>query len=62
MLRTLNRVAEEGVGILLVEQNVALSLEVAARAYVVEHGRIVLHGPPRAVLEDPRIREAYLSL
>ena len=33
-----------------------------ARAYVVEHGRIVLHGPPRAVLEDPRIREAYLSL
>jgi len=62
VLRTLNRVAEEGVGILLVEQNVALSLEVAARAYVVEHGRIVLHGPPRAVLEDPRIREAYLSL
>ncbi|RTI15629.1 branched-chain amino acid ABC transporter ATP-binding protein, partial [Thermus scotoductus] len=62
VLRTLNRVAEEGVGILLVEQNVALSLEVAVRAYVVEHGRIVLHGPARAVLEDPRIREAYLSL
>ncbi|MBW6393823.1 MAG: ABC transporter ATP-binding protein [Thermus sp.] len=62
VLRTLNRVAEEGVGILLVEQNVALSLEVAARAYVVEHGRIMLHGSAHVVMGDPRIREAYLSL
>ncbi|WP_114312531.1 ABC transporter ATP-binding protein [Thermus caldifontis] len=62
VLLTLKRVAEEGVGVLLVEQNVALSLEVAARAYVLEHGRIVLQGPSRVVLEDSRIREAYLSL
>ncbi|WP_135255690.1 ABC transporter ATP-binding protein [Thermus caldilimi] len=62
VLLTLKRVAEEGVGVLLVEQNVALSLEVAARAYVMEHGRIVLQGTAPAVLEDPRVREAYLSL
>lgn len=62
VLRTLKRVAEEGVGVLLVEQNAALSLEVAARAYVMEHGRIVLQGTAPAVLEDPRVREAYLSL
>lgn len=62
VLLTLKRVAEEGVGVLLVEQNVALSLEVAARAYVMEHGRIVLQGTAHAVLEDPRVREAYLNL
>ncbi|WP_038046083.1 ABC transporter ATP-binding protein [Thermus caliditerrae] len=62
VLLALKRVAEEGVGVLLVEQNAALSLEVASRAYVMEHGRLVLQGPAHALLEDPRIREAYLSL
>jgi len=62
VLLALKRVAEEGVGVLLVEQNAALSLEVASRAYVMEHGRLGLQGPAHALLEDPRIREAYLSL
>ncbi|MCS6869714.1 ABC transporter ATP-binding protein [Thermus sp.] len=62
VLWALRRVAEEGVGVLLVEQNVALSLEVAGRAYVMEHGRIVLKGSATNLLQDPRVREAYLSL
>ncbi|AEV16397.1 Branched-chain amino acid transport ATP-binding protein livF [Thermus sp. CCB_US3_UF1] len=62
VLLALRRVAEEGVGVLLVEQNVALSLEVAGRAYVMEHGRIVLKGSATNLLQDPRVREAYLSL
>ena len=58
----LKEVARGGVGVLLVEQNVALSLEVAERGYVLEHGRVVLEGPAQALAQDPRVREAYLSL
>ena len=54
--------ARAGVGEPLVEQNVALSLEVAERGYVLEHGRVVLEGPAQALAQDPRVREAYLSL
>jgi branched-chain amino acid transport system ATP-binding protein len=50
------------VGVLLVEQNVALTLEVAERAYVLEHGKVVLEGPASVLAQDPRVREAYLSL
>ena len=62
VLLALKAVAGEGVGVLLVEQNVALTLEVAERAYVLEHGRVVLQGPASALAQDPRVREAYLSL
>ncbi len=62
VLATLKAVAREGVGVLLVEQNVALSLEVAERAYVMEGGRVVLEGPSQALKEDPGIRAAYLAL
>ncbi len=62
VLLALKAVAGEGVGVLLVEQNVALTLEVAERAYVLEHGRVVLEGPARDLAQDPRVREAYLSL
>jgi branched-chain amino acid transport system ATP-binding protein len=62
VLLALKAVAGEGVGVLLVEQNVALTLDVAERAYVLEHGRVVLQGPASALAQDPRVREAYLSL
>jgi branched-chain amino acid transport system ATP-binding protein len=51
----------DGVAVLLVEQNVAAALAIAARAYVLEQGRIVASGPARELAEDPRIREAYLG-
>ncbi|KIX84551.1 ABC transporter ATP-binding protein [Thermus filiformis] len=62
VLASLERIKAQGVGLLLVEQNVALSLEVADRGYVMEQGRIVLEGSARALKEDSRVREAYLAL
>ena len=48
--------------ILLVEQNVRQSLEIAQRAYVMENGKIVLSGSGQSLLDDDRIRKAYLGL
>ena len=56
------RLNAEGTPIILVEQNVAVSLKMANRAYVLENGRIVLSGPGEDLLEDDRVREAYLGL
>ena len=58
-IRTLN---EKGATILLVEQNVALSLKLAQQAYVMENGRIVMSGSGRELLRDERVRKAYLGL
>jgi len=53
---------EEKVSILLVEQHVAEALEISDRAYVLETGRIVLHGASRELLQDERIVRTYLGL
>jgi branched-chain amino acid transport system ATP-binding protein len=50
-----------GVAVLLVEQNVALALEIAARAYVLEEGRIAAEGRPQELLARADIRRAYLG-
>ena len=52
----------QGLSVLLVEQNVVQSLAIADRAYVLEHGRFTLSGPAAVLLEDPRLRQAYLGL
>jgi branched-chain amino acid transport system ATP-binding protein len=54
-------IAARGVTILLVEQNARLALEVAQRGYVMESGEIGLEGESKALLENPRVREAYLG-
>jgi branched-chain amino acid transport system ATP-binding protein len=51
-----------GITILLVEQNVAVSLKLSDHAYVLENGRIVMSGPGEALLHDDRVRQAYLGL
>ena len=51
----------QGTAILLVEQNARLAMRVAARAYLVESGSIVLSGPSRALLDDARVTRAYLG-
>jgi branched-chain amino acid transport system ATP-binding protein len=51
----------EGVAVLLVEQNTVQALAIAARAYVLEQGRIVAEGAAGELAQDPRIREAYLG-
>jgi branched-chain amino acid transport system ATP-binding protein len=50
-----------GLGVLLVEQNSAMALEIAARAFVLETGTITLSGPSATLADDPRVREAYLG-
>jgi branched-chain amino acid transport system ATP-binding protein len=52
---------DRGTTVLLVEQNANMALRLADRAYVLETGVITLEGPGPALLEDPRIREAYLG-
>jgi branched-chain amino acid transport system ATP-binding protein len=54
-------IAASGVTILLVEQNARLALELASRGYVMESGAITLDGESRTLLDDPRVREAYLG-
>ena len=51
-----------GMTVMLVEQNVAASLRLADRAYVLENGSVVLEGGGAQLLGDPRVREAYLGL
>jgi branched-chain amino acid transport system ATP-binding protein len=58
VIRDINRA---GVTLLLVEQNAHGALALADRAYVMDGGRITLSGEARALLADPRVREAYLG-
>jgi branched-chain amino acid transport system ATP-binding protein len=60
VIRRLN--AEDGMTIILVEQNVAVSLGLADRGYVLENGRIVMTGAGKALLEDDRVRQAYVGI
>ena len=62
MLRMIRELNREGLTCLLVEQNVAVSLKLAAHAYVLENGRIALAGTGDALLADARVRQAYLGL
>jgi len=54
-------IAARGVTILLVEQNARLALELAHRGYVMESGEISLAGKARELLDNPKVREAYLG-
>lgn len=56
-----SQINKSGVSILLVEQNVRIALELANRAYIIESGRIVGHGDAKDLLDDKRVREAYLG-
>jgi branched-chain amino acid transport system ATP-binding protein len=62
VLRTIRLLNERGLTILLVEQNVAVSLKISARAYVLENGRIVMSGAGSELLHNDRVRQAYLGL
>lgn len=55
------RIREQGVTVMLVEQNAHLALQIADRAYVLETGHITLKGNAKALAKDPRIKEAYLG-
>ena len=62
IFRIIEKLRDQGVSVLLVEQNVQQTLEIADRGYVIENGRIVLEGPSDALLQNENIRKAYLGL
>ena len=61
IFQVLSRLRELGKGILLVEQNAVMALELADRGYVLETGRIVIEGPSGDLLRNPEVRRAYLG-
>jgi branched-chain amino acid transport system ATP-binding protein len=61
MFGAIRNVNAAGTAVLLVEQNVAMALAIAARAYLLEEGRIVAEGAPDAVFASPHLRRAYLG-
>ena len=62
LFRMVREIGRAGVAVLLVEQNVSMALEVAARAYVLEEGRIVAEGPSAELMARPEIQRAYLGI
>jgi len=61
VFRQIEAINRAGITILLVEQNAAMALRAAGRAYVMERGRIVREGPAAALVSDPEIVAAYLG-
>jgi branched-chain amino acid transport system ATP-binding protein len=61
LLAMVRRICDEGVTVLLVEQNVAKALAIAADAYIIERGRVVLKGAAAEVLRSDHLRAAYLG-
>lgn len=60
IIQRINR--EEGVGILIVEQNAMAALNIASYGYIMENGRIVMDGPAEKLKENPDVKEFYLGL
>ena len=61
IFETIRRIAEEGVTLLLVEQNAKLALEISHRGYVMESGKIILADAAQVLLRDPKVQQAYLG-
>ena len=61
IFETIVAINQQGISILLVEQNVYQSLHIAQRAYVLERGRVVLQGEGKALLENPDVKKAFLG-
>ncbi|MFG1374370.1 ABC transporter ATP-binding protein [Xanthobacter oligotrophicus] len=62
ILAAVRALRAEGITVLLVEQNASAALAIADRGYVLETGRVVMEGSGAALLDDPKVRTAYLGL
>jgi len=62
LLHTIHLLQQNGLTVLLVEQNIAVSLKISQHAYVLENGRIVMAGAGSELLGNDRVRQAYLGL
>ncbi|MBQ1425128.1 MAG: ATP-binding cassette domain-containing protein, partial [Aeriscardovia sp.] len=61
IFKTVRRISDNGVTVLLVEQNARAALKLASRGYVMEVGRMVMEDSARNLLANPSVREAYLG-
>ncbi|ACS84425.1 ABC transporter ATP-binding protein [Musicola paradisiaca] len=61
LFATIKQLQKENITILLVEQNATAALKIADRAYVLENGHIVLHGPAPEILANPEVKRMYLG-
>jgi branched-chain amino acid transport system ATP-binding protein len=61
VLELIQAINRQGVSVLMVEQSANLALQIADYAYVLQTGRIAIHGPAAALRDDPQIRDAYLG-
>ena len=62
MFQLIARIAADGLAVMLVEQNVVQSLELAARAYVLENGAVVMAGDAQTLRRDPQLMKTYLGM
>jgi ABC-type branched-subunit amino acid transport system ATPase component len=62
LLEIIKTINATGVSIVMVEQDVQTALEVSSRAYVLETGRFILAGPSSELLDDPKVKKAYLGV
>lgn len=62
MFALIRKLNADGTPIMLVEQNVVQSLEIATRAYIIENGVVTLSGPADRIAGDPELKRAYLGL
>jgi len=62
VFETIEKIKSDGITVLLVEQNVLQSLMISDEVYVLENGSIILSGQGKELLNDPRVREAYLGI
>jgi branched-chain amino acid transport system ATP-binding protein len=62
IFQTLERLNNEGMTILLVEQNAQLAFNISSHGYILENGRVLLDGPTRVLRDEPMVQEAYLGV
>jgi len=62
LFRVVKNLNQQGLTVLLVEQNVRLSLTISVRAYVIENGKITMDGPSAQLIEDEKVKKAFLGL
>ena len=62
IFQTVRKIADQGVTVLMVEQDVRHSLSLSDRGYVLEHGQVVMEGKADELIDDPHIRTAYLGM
>jgi len=61
-MKIIQEIHRRSTTVLLVEQNASMSLTTARRGYILENGRIILEGPAQSLLEDEKVKKAYLGL